>query len=287
VVLPDERPPVPRPRTREDCLDMERPCPWVGCRHHLALEVKKKDGVVQVRPMPQVGRQGSTRRRVRGALDRRTTYYMKRLLDRHTLDSEVLTTIDDGRPTCSLDVADAGGATLEDVGLFLGITRERVRQLEAKLAERLRGLPDFMELLRDARAGLLTADVSWAALRAPPAPPQVPVIPMPPPRQPRPIVVRPRPPQEKEQPVPRHDHEGPSEEREERAPAERPRVRRKARRIQPPKARVVPTAAETLEDLQREFNADLTELVDRYRRRVLEVSLSEVRARLDAATEGL
>lgn len=28
-----------RPRTRGDCVDGERPCPWVGCRHHLALEV--------------------------------------------------------------------------------------------------------------------------------------------------------------------------------------------------------------------------------------------------------
>ena len=27
-----------RPRTRRQCVDGPRPCPWVGCRHHLWLE---------------------------------------------------------------------------------------------------------------------------------------------------------------------------------------------------------------------------------------------------------
>jgi hypothetical protein len=26
-----------RPRTRADCINGPRPCPWVGCRHHLAI----------------------------------------------------------------------------------------------------------------------------------------------------------------------------------------------------------------------------------------------------------
>jgi hypothetical protein len=29
----------PRPRTRADCVDGPRPCPWVGCRMHLFLHV--------------------------------------------------------------------------------------------------------------------------------------------------------------------------------------------------------------------------------------------------------
>jgi hypothetical protein len=33
--------------------------------------------------------------------------------------------------TCALDVADRGGITLEQTGAILGVTRERVRQLEA------------------------------------------------------------------------------------------------------------------------------------------------------------
>ena len=28
-----------RPKTRADCKDSPRPCPWVGCRHHLYLEL--------------------------------------------------------------------------------------------------------------------------------------------------------------------------------------------------------------------------------------------------------
>ena len=28
-----------RPRTRADCSDVPRPCPWVGCRHNLYLDV--------------------------------------------------------------------------------------------------------------------------------------------------------------------------------------------------------------------------------------------------------
>lgn len=30
---------IPRPRTRAQCQDGPRPCPWVACRHHLLLEV--------------------------------------------------------------------------------------------------------------------------------------------------------------------------------------------------------------------------------------------------------
>lgn len=28
-----------RPRTRGECIDGPRPCPWASCRHHLALDV--------------------------------------------------------------------------------------------------------------------------------------------------------------------------------------------------------------------------------------------------------
>lgn len=39
--------------------------------------------------------------------------------------------------TCSLDVADEGGATLEQVALCLNITRERVRQIETSIRARV------------------------------------------------------------------------------------------------------------------------------------------------------
>ena len=93
ALLPVNYPDVERPKTRGDCLpggcNEERPCPWVSCHHHLAIDVKPNGNLVV-----------------------RTTE------------------IADMRESCALDVADRGGATLEEVGEAMGVTRERVRQLE-------------------------------------------------------------------------------------------------------------------------------------------------------------
>lgn len=35
-----------RPRTRADCVDGPRPCPWVSCRYHLALDVVGSRGCI-------------------------------------------------------------------------------------------------------------------------------------------------------------------------------------------------------------------------------------------------
>jgi hypothetical protein len=35
-----KRVPYPkRPRTRQDCFNYSRPCPWVGCKYHLFLDI--------------------------------------------------------------------------------------------------------------------------------------------------------------------------------------------------------------------------------------------------------
>ena len=47
--------PVPeywRPKTRADCIDGPRPCPYVGCRYHLLLDVSKSGGLHIVQPDP-------------------------------------------------------------------------------------------------------------------------------------------------------------------------------------------------------------------------------------------
>jgi hypothetical protein len=88
-----------RPRVRGDCAAGERPCPWVACRHHLAIDVDVDTGSLKIND---------------------------------TLDLTAL------RATCALDVADAGQRTLEEVGQHLNLTRERVRQLEARGLEKLR-----------------------------------------------------------------------------------------------------------------------------------------------------
>jgi protein required for attachment to host cells len=68
----------------------------------------------------------------------------------------------DSRPSCLLDMIEDGNAlTLEEVGTALGVTRERVRQIEGKAIGKLRQLaeerPDMAqvirELARDVREG--------------------------------------------------------------------------------------------------------------------------------------
>ena len=97
---------TPRPRTRGDCVNGPRPCPWVSCRHHLFFDEVK----------------GKTRPTWPG-------------LEPHELPE-----------TCSLDVADREEINLADIGRLLNVTRERVRQIEsralAKLLKRLQELND-------------------------------------------------------------------------------------------------------------------------------------------------
>ena len=48
-------------------------------------------------------------------------------------DEDIVDEICSEKESCVLDVADRGGATLEEIGDAMGITRERVRQLEGDL----------------------------------------------------------------------------------------------------------------------------------------------------------
>lgn len=43
---------IPRPTTLAECGQEARPCPWVGCRHHLALEVAQPNVIAQKDPRP-------------------------------------------------------------------------------------------------------------------------------------------------------------------------------------------------------------------------------------------
>ncbi len=95
IQLDDER-----PRTRGDCVDGPRPCPFVGCKFHLYLDVNATNGSIKL-VFPD--------------------------LEPHELVE-----------SCALDVADRGGETLEKVGELMNITRERVRQIEIDARERIR-----------------------------------------------------------------------------------------------------------------------------------------------------
>jgi hypothetical protein len=101
---------VVRPRKREECVNGERPCPFVSCKHHLYLDVSAKTGAIKL----------------------------------NFPDLEVW----EMNETCALDVADRGGTTLEEVGAIMNLTRERIRQVEVKGLAKLQALRD-MSALRD------------------------------------------------------------------------------------------------------------------------------------------
>ena len=89
-----------RPLTRDQCQGMPRPCPFVSCAHHLYLDVNPETGAIK--------------------------------LNFPHLD------VWEMAETCSLDVADRGGITLEEVGSILNLTRERIRQVEVRGLSKIR-----------------------------------------------------------------------------------------------------------------------------------------------------
>lgn len=93
-----------RPKSRSDCLTMERPCLYVSCRYHLYLDVNPETGSVKM----------------------------------NFPDKEIWELED----TCALDVADRGGITLEEVGAIMNLTRERIRQVEVRGLEKLKETPE-------------------------------------------------------------------------------------------------------------------------------------------------
>ena len=99
---------VDKPKKREECAEALGPCPFVSCKHHLYLDVSAKTGAIKL----------------------------------NFPDLEVWEMTE----SCALRVADRGGATLEEVGTIMNLTRERVRQVEVKGLAKLEALSDMYEL---------------------------------------------------------------------------------------------------------------------------------------------
>ncbi len=99
-----------KPRTRAECAEGPRPCPFISCKHHLYIDVSPRTGAIKV----------------------------------NFPDLEVWELSE----SCALDIADRGGTTLEDVGAIMNLTRERIRQVEVKALAKLEALSD-MENLRE------------------------------------------------------------------------------------------------------------------------------------------
>ncbi|MDR0966812.1 MAG: DNA-binding protein [Myxococcales bacterium] len=89
-----------RPRCRADCAASARPCLFISCKHHLYLDVNPETGSIKLN-----------------------------FPDKEVWELEA---------TCALDVADKGGITLEEVGVIMNLTRERIRQVETRGLLKLR-----------------------------------------------------------------------------------------------------------------------------------------------------
>jgi len=98
-----------RPQTRADCTAVPRPCPYVGCKYNLFLDVNRETGSIKFN-FPDI-----------------EPWEMKE--------------------SCALDVTDeVGELVLEDVGEVMNLTRERIRQIEDSFLEKMRkdsGLAEF------------------------------------------------------------------------------------------------------------------------------------------------
>jgi hypothetical protein len=104
-------PEAERPKLRAQCASGQRPCPWVSCKHHLYLDVNPETGSIKLN-FPDVE-------------------------------------LENMRDTCSLDVADRGGITLEEVGEILNLTRERIRQVEVRGLVKLKAVSPDGDIGRD------------------------------------------------------------------------------------------------------------------------------------------
>ena len=133
----------PRPKTRADCIGDPRPCPWVGCKYHLFLDVIPKTGSIVF----NVGRtttEGRDKRRRRNAT-RRAATVSPRTKRRGSIgykqyersEAQLMAAFDQAEsgdlPTCLLTlIGDETTYTLEETGDVLNVTRERIRQIEEK-----------------------------------------------------------------------------------------------------------------------------------------------------------
>ena len=123
---PDDGPLPKRPGKRRDCTHA-RPCPFVTCRYHLYTDVTRSGGLQVNAPKSEP---------------------------------------DDMKETCALDVADRGTHTLEEIGVILGVTRERIRQIQAIALRKIKRLPGGEEWVKEMLETVPDACLGRATIRA-------------------------------------------------------------------------------------------------------------------------
>jgi hypothetical protein len=79
-----------RPLRRSDCVDGPRPCPWVGCRYHLQLDLVAKHKTEEVVENPS---------------------------------------FEWGQESCALDVAERGTLTSKEIAPLIGLSQSGCKEL--------------------------------------------------------------------------------------------------------------------------------------------------------------
>jgi hypothetical protein len=91
--------PYERPKTRGDCARVPRPCPYVACSKNMFLDVSETGSIILNFPHLEPGQMPADQ-------------------------------------SCSLDLAERGGMTLEEIAVVTNLTRERIRQVELRALNR-------------------------------------------------------------------------------------------------------------------------------------------------------
>lgn len=114
----------PIPRTYGECQERAlgtatNPCWYLRCKHNLLLDIDPRSGSYKITwPDLTDGHYGD---------------------EYHALPEH----------TCALHEAAHGGLTLDEVGVMMNLTRERVRQIETKALYRLRDLSELVRAVDD------------------------------------------------------------------------------------------------------------------------------------------
>lgn len=130
-----------RPKTRADCKNGPRPCPWVGCSHHLALTVDIERGSIK-ETFPQL--------KVCSDPEGDGLMVMEQIFGTCSLDAIEKHENDDGTEgvgglialyhaaSSGKPLGQTPGMTIEEVGRLTNLSIERVRQLCSGAMQELR-----------------------------------------------------------------------------------------------------------------------------------------------------